>query len=68
MSAIGVLTMAGIVVLILVLVLLQRNDLRGRLIRLAGDDLHLTTDAMDEVAQRVGRHLGTLLLINIWIW
>ena len=59
------LTMAGIVVLILVLVLLQRNDLRDRLIRLAGDDLHLTTDAMDEVAQRVGRYLRTQLLINV---
>ena len=65
MSALGVLTMAGIVVLILVLVLLQRNDLRDRLIRLAGDDLHLTTDAMDEVAQRVGRYLRTQLLINV---
>lgn len=65
MSAVGVLTMAGIVLLILVLVLLQRNDLRDRLVRLAGDDLHLTTDAMDEVAQRVGRYLGTQLLINV---
>jgi predicted PurR-regulated permease PerM len=65
MSAVGVVTMAGIVLLILVLVLLQRNDLRDRLIRLAGDDLHLTTDAMDEVAQRVGRYLGTQLLINV---
>ncbi len=65
MSALGALTMAGIVVLILVLVLLQRNDLRDRLIRLAGDDLHLTTDAMDEVALRVGRYLRTQLLINV---
>jgi len=65
MSAVGFLTTAGIVLLILVLVLVQRNDLRERLIRLAGDDLHLTTDAMDEIAQRVGRYLGTQLLINV---
>ena len=64
-SVAGAAAAAGIVFLILVMVLLQRNDLRDRLISLAGDDLHLTTDAMDEAATRVGRYLATQLLINV---
>jgi predicted PurR-regulated permease PerM len=49
---------AGLVVLFVVLILLQREDLRGRLLRLAGaGDLHRATAAMNEAAERLSRYL-----------
>ena len=55
---------AGIVVVVLLFVLMQREDLRDRLIRLAGSsDLHRTTVAMDDAARRLSRYfLGQLAL------
>ena len=41
-----------------VLILLKREDLRDRVLRLAGArDLHRTTAAMNEAAERVSRYL-----------
>ncbi len=55
---------AGIVVVVLLFILMQREDLRDRLIRLAGSsDLHRTTVAMDDAARRLSRYfLGQLAL------
>jgi predicted PurR-regulated permease PerM len=57
---------AGIVLVFVIFMLLQREDLRDRLIRLVGsNDLHRTTEAMTEAANRVSRYLLMQLLINV---
>jgi predicted PurR-regulated permease PerM len=54
----------GIVVLFVVLMLLQKDDMRDRLIRLAGDKLYTTTRAFDEAGAKVSRYLLLTSLIN----
>lgn len=54
----------GLVVVLVIFMLLEREDLRDRLIRLAGGDLHHTTEAMDDVARRVSRYLLMQLVVN----
>ncbi len=55
----------GIVFVVAVFALLQREDLRDRLIRLMGsDDLHRTTLAMDDGGRRLSRYFLTQLTIN----
>ncbi|WP_158046163.1 AI-2E family transporter [Skermanella pratensis] len=57
---------AGIVLVFVIFMLLQREDLRDRLIRLVGaNDLHRTTEAMDEAGARVSRYLLMQLIINV---
>ncbi|HEV2098036.1 MAG TPA: AI-2E family transporter [Stellaceae bacterium] len=59
------LAMAGLIVVLVILILLDREDLRDRLLRLAGvGDLHRTTEAMDDAAQRVSRYLLMQLAVN----
>jgi predicted PurR-regulated permease PerM len=56
---------AGIVLVVAIFLLLQKEDLRDRVIRLFGSaDLHRTTVAMDDAAARVSRYLLTQLSIN----
>ncbi len=56
---------AGLVVVLVILILLKREDLRDRLLRLAGAaDLHRTTEAMDDAARRVSRYLLMQLAVN----
>jgi predicted PurR-regulated permease PerM len=68
---------AGIVVVFVIFVLLQREDLRDRFIRLVGPrDLHRTTTALDDAGGRISRYLllqtavnacfGVLLGIGLW--
>ena len=55
----------GIVFIVAVFALLQREDLRDRLIRLVGsDDLHRTTVAIDDGGRRLSRYFLTQLSIN----
>jgi predicted PurR-regulated permease PerM len=55
----------GLILVLLIFLLLQREDLRDRLIRLMGArDLHLTTVAMDDATQRVTRYLRSYALLN----
>jgi predicted PurR-regulated permease PerM len=55
----------GIVFVVAVFGLLQREDLRDRLIRLIGpDDIHRTTVAMDDAGRRLARYFLTQLSIN----
>lgn len=55
----------GIVFVVAVFALLQREDLRDRLIRLFGsDDLHRTTLAMDDGGRRLSKYFLTQLSIN----
>ncbi len=52
----GPLATTGIVIVLVVFILLSREDLRDRLIRLAGArDLHRTVAAMDDAAYRLSR-------------
>jgi predicted PurR-regulated permease PerM len=58
---------AGLVVVFVIFVLLQREDLRDRLIRLFGSgDVHRTTEAMNDAARRISRYLLMQLLINLF--
>lgn len=56
---------AGIVLLFVILILLDRRDLRDRLLRASGGDLHVATDAMDEASERIGRYLRMQFLVNV---
>ncbi len=59
------LAMAGLVIVLVVFILLEREVLRDRLLRLAGGgDLHRTTEAMNEAAQRVSSYLLSQLAVN----
>jgi len=55
----------GIVFVVLLFVLMQREDLRDRMIRLAGSsDLHRTTGAIDDAAGRLSRYFVVQLALN----
>ena len=61
----GPLGTAGIVVVFTVFMLIQREDLRDRLLHLAGPErLPLTTQAVDEASQRVSRYLLAQVAVN----
>ena len=56
---------AGIVAVVAIFILLQREDLRDRLVRLFGvRDLHRTTTAMNEAARRLSRYFLAQVAIN----
>src|SRR6185437_12293849 len=56
---------AGIVVIFAIFILLYRQDLRDRFIRLAGSrDLGRTTEAMDDAARRLSRYFLSQAAIN----
>jgi predicted PurR-regulated permease PerM len=57
---------AGLVLLFVVMILLKREDLRDRMLRIVGvRDLHRTTAAMNEAAERVSRYLLSQLAVGI---
>jgi len=57
---------AGLVSLLVIFMLLKREDLRGRMIRLIGQGrISATTRAMDDAGSRVARYLTMLLLVNV---
>jgi predicted PurR-regulated permease PerM len=62
----GPLVTASVVVVLVIFMLLGREDLRDRLIRLFGDgQLNLTTQAIDEAASRIMRYLVAQSAVNI---
>ena len=62
----GPLGTAGLVLLLLVFMLLQREDLRNRLIRLVGQGrISATTRAMDDAGSRVSKYLLMQLVVNV---
>jgi predicted PurR-regulated permease PerM len=64
-SVLGLLLTAVIVVVFVIFMLLQQEDLRDRVIRLAGwRQLNVTTKALDEAGQRVSRYLIAQLIVN----
>jgi len=59
------LSTTAIVLIVSIFILLQREDLRDRMIRLFGSsDLHRTTLAMNDAAHRLSRYLITQLAVN----
>ena len=55
----------GIIIIFVIFILLQREDLRNRLIRLAGShDLQRTTAALDDAASRLSRLFLIQLVLN----
>jgi predicted PurR-regulated permease PerM len=61
----GILETAGIVVIFALFILLKREDLRNRVLRLAGSgQLNVMTQALDEASQRLGRYLLLQFLVN----
>ena len=63
--ALSPLATMGIVFVVAIFILLQREDLRDRLIRLFGaSDLHRTTAALDDAARRLSTYFLTQLGVN----
>ena len=63
---IGPLAMGGLVVIFTVFMLLRREDLRDRLLHLAGPaHLPQTTQAVDDAGRRVGRYLLMQVAVNL---
>src|SRR6516165_2721406 len=59
------LTTTGIVVIFVAFILLQREDLRNRLIRLAGSgDIQRTTAALDDAGKRLSKLFLTQIIFN----
>jgi predicted PurR-regulated permease PerM len=59
------LTTTGIVVIFVVFILLQRQDLRNRFVRLAGSqDIQRTTAALDEAGERLSKLFLTQIAFN----
>ena len=64
-SLLEALASAGFVLVLVIFMLLERRDLRDRLIRLIGyGRLAVTTRAFDEAAARIGRYLVAQSLLN----
>jgi predicted PurR-regulated permease PerM len=65
-SVFNILLTCAIVIVFVIFMLIQREDLRDRLIRLVGAGrVNLTTQAMDDAAQRLSRYLLAQLLVNV---
>ncbi|MEO5720994.1 MAG: AI-2E family transporter [Chthoniobacterales bacterium] len=63
---VGPLGTAALVLLLVIFMLLQKEDLRSRLIRLIGQGrISTTTRAMDDAADRVSRYLLMQLIVNV---
>ena len=64
-SLLSTLLTAGIVLVFVIFMLLERNDLRDRLLRLGGAKrVNATTRILDDASQRVSRYLLAQLIIN----
>lgn len=63
---VAILGNAGLVILIVIFFLLEREDLRDRIIRLAGQNkVRVTTEALEEASARVSRYLLMQLIVNV---
>jgi predicted PurR-regulated permease PerM len=62
----GVLETTGIVVVFTLIILMKREDLRNRLIRLAGSSrLNVMTQAIDDASKRLSRYLLLQFVVNV---
>jgi len=61
----GVLETAGIVVIFTLFILVKREDLRNRFLRLAGNSqFNVATQGLDDASQRLGRYLFLQFAVN----
>ncbi len=57
---------AGLVIVVVIFMLMEREELRDRFIRLVGsNDLHRTTEMLEDAGSRVASYLLTQLLVNV---
>lgn len=57
---------SGLVIVVVIFMLMEREDLRDRFIRLVGsNDLHRTTEILEDAGSRVASYLLTQLLVNL---
>lgn len=57
---------SGLVIVVVIFMLLEREHLRDRFIRLVGsNDLHRTTQVLEEAGSRVAQYLQIQLLVNL---
>jgi predicted PurR-regulated permease PerM len=57
---------AGLVIVVVIFMLMEREELRDRFIRLVGsNDLHRTTEILEDAGSRVASYLLIQLLINV---
>jgi predicted PurR-regulated permease PerM len=62
----GPLGTSGLVLLLLIFMLLQREDLRNRIVRLIGQGrISTTSRAMDDAGKRVSKYLLMQLIVNV---
>lgn len=65
-SFFNIIATSGIVLLLVIFMLLNREDIRGRIIKLCGQRrISSTTSAMEEAGDRVSTYLYKLLVVNI---
>src|SRR4029078_9741530 len=63
---VGPLGMAAVGAVLVIFMLLGREDLRDRMIHLVGRGrLHVTTQALDEAGERVSRYLVAQCIVNV---
>jgi hypothetical protein len=64
-TLLGPLGTAGIVIVFVIFMLIGREDLRDRIIRLVGEgQLNITTQALDDAATRISRYLVAQAIVN----
>ena len=57
---------AAVIAILAIFILIEREDLRNRFIRLIGDrQLHTTTEALDDASTRVSKYLLMQLIVNV---
>lgn len=65
-SVFNIVAMIGIIVLLVIFMLFNREDIRGRIIKLIGQNrISSTTSAMNDASERVFRYLFRLFIVNI---
>ncbi len=65
-SVVNVLLMAAIIIVFVIFILIEQEDLRDRLIRLAGSGReNLATNVLDDAAHRVSRYLLAQFVVNV---
>jgi predicted PurR-regulated permease PerM len=63
--ALGPIGTAGLVIVFSIFILIEREDLRDRMVRLVGfGQLNITTKAMDDAATRISRYLLAQAIVN----
>jgi hypothetical protein len=60
----GPLAAVAMVIVFTIFILIGREDLRNRFIRLAGGRLNVMTQGLDEATQRINRYLFLQLVVN----